>query len=80
MKVDLSPDDRLTRQQLAKALSEAGFQTAASTLATLATRGGGPVFQKFGRRPLYRWADGLEWAQERLSKPIRSTSELRVAA
>ena len=28
-----------------------------ATLATKATRGGGPPFQKFGSRALYRWAD-----------------------
>jgi len=50
----------------------------AATLATMATRGGGPIFRKFSNRPLYRWGDGLEWAQSRLSKPIRTTSELGV--
>ena len=45
----------------------------------MATRGGGPIYQLFGRKPLYRWGDALEWAQSRLSKPIRSTSELEAA-
>ena len=45
------------------------------TLATKATRGGGPPYQKFGSRALYRWGDALLWAKERLSAPRCSTSE-----
>jgi hypothetical protein len=71
-------DARLTRDATATALTEAGFPVATSTLATKATRGGGPVFQRFGKRPLYRWGDALRWATSRLSSPIRSTSELEV--
>ena len=70
-----NPDTRLTRDQLAVALTAAGFPIKAKTLATMATRGGSPVFQKFGQRPLYRWGDALEWAQGRLSPPRHSTSE-----
>lgn len=77
MKVQFNADDNLTRQQTSAALTAAGYPTAVSTLACLATRGGGPIFRKFGRKPLYRWADSLEWAQKRLSKAVRSTSELR---
>jgi len=71
-----SPDAKLTRTETAAALTEAGYPTAPSTLATKATRGGGPPYQLFGRKPLYRWGNALEWAEGRLSKPIRSTSEL----
>jgi hypothetical protein len=76
MKITLEPDDRLTRQQLAKALSDHGYPTAVSTLATYATRGGGPVFQIYGRRPIYTWGASLDWAKAKLSKPVRTTSEL----
>ncbi|CAN2533406.1 hypothetical+protein [Methylocapsa aurea] len=72
-------DARLSRKDVAAALTAAGFQTSPATLATMATRGGGPVFQRYGRKPLYRWGDALEWAKSRLSKPIRSTSELEAA-
>jgi hypothetical protein len=65
-----------TRQQIAKALTEAGYPVATGTLATKATRGGGPPYQLFGRKPLYRWGDALAWAQGRLSPQITSTSEL----
>jgi len=48
---------------------------APATLATMATRGGGPPFHKFGAHVLYRWGDALAWAQSRLSAPRRNTSE-----
>jgi hypothetical protein len=69
-------DTLLTREQAARALTEAGYPVATATLATKATRGGGPPFQLFGRRPLYRWGDSLAWALGRLSPQIGSTSEL----
>lgn len=74
------PNELLRRQALAQALTEAGFPTAPATLATKATRGGGPPFRLYGRIPLYRWGDALEWAESRLSKPRWSTSEGDVAA
>ncbi len=73
------PDALLSRRETADALTEAGFRTAPSTLATTASRGGGPPFQLYGRIPLYRWGDSLAWARSRLTKPIRTTSELEVA-
>jgi hypothetical protein len=68
-------DAYLRRADLAKALTEAGFPTASATLATKATRGGGPPFRLYGRVPLYRWGDALDWAKSRLSDPLRNTSE-----
>jgi hypothetical protein len=73
-------DALLGRRETAEALSEAGFKTSPATLATLAVRGGGPPFQKFGRFPLYRWGNSLDWARSRLSKVVSSTSELDSAA
>ena len=70
-----SLDALLTRDRVAEALTEAGFPTRHKTLATKASRGGGPPFRKFGPRAIYKWADALKWAQERLSEPRRSTSE-----
>jgi hypothetical protein len=70
-----NPDVRLTRSATAAALSAAGFPIKAATLATKATRGGGPPFQRFGARPLYRWGDALEWAVSRLGPLQRTTSE-----
>ena len=70
-----NPDVVLDRKGAAAALTEAGFQTAPSTLATLACRGGGPPYRLFGRKPLYRWGDVLEWAVNRTSAPASSSAE-----
>ncbi len=68
----------LSRRQAAAALTAAGFRTAPSTLDTLASRGGGPVYRRYGPRVVYAWADLLNWAQSKLSQPVRSTAELDV--
>ncbi len=70
----VEPEVRLTRAEGADFLNGLGFKTTKATLATLANRGGGPVFQHFGKRPLYRRQDLLEWAYSKLSAPRRSTS------
>ncbi len=73
-----TPDDDdalLTRAAAAEALSEAGYPVRRATLATKASRGGGPPFRRFGRVPLYRRADLFDWARSRLGPSIRSTSE-----
>src|SRR5688572_19038016 len=77
--VPQNPDALLTRSQTAAALTECGYPVKASTLATWASRGGGPVYRIFGVRPLYRWGDALDWAQQRLSAPRRNTSEADAA-
>jgi hypothetical protein len=50
---------------------------APATLATLAVRGGGPPFAKFGVHVHYTWGETLAWAQRRTSKTVHSTSELQ---
>lgn len=77
--LNLTEDVLLTRADVASALSEAGFPVSAATLATKAVRGGGPPYQLFGRKPLYRWGVALEWAKARLSRPVTNTSEARAA-
>jgi hypothetical protein len=74
-----NPGDFLPRKRTADALTEAGFPVSSATLATKATRGGGPPYQLFGQRALYRWGDALAWAQGRLSEPRHSTSEVDAA-
>jgi hypothetical protein len=69
------PDALLTRSQTAEALTLDGYPVKPKTLATKATRGGGPPYRLFGKRALYRWGDSLSWAESRLSAPRRSTSE-----
>jgi hypothetical protein len=66
---------RLERKQAAAFLTERGYRTAPATLAKLACLGGGPVFESFGRRPLYREVDLLAWAQAKTTGPRRSTSD-----
>ena len=69
------PNRLLTRREAAEALTTAGYPTATATLATRASRGGGPVYRRYGARVVYRWGDLLDWAEGRLSEPMRSTSE-----
>jgi hypothetical protein len=73
-------DALLTRDQIAAELTKAGFPIRPKTLATKASRGGGPVFQRFGAKPLYRWRDALVWAEGRLGPPLRNTSQKSVGA
>lgn len=74
-----NPDALMTRDAVASALTAAGFPVSGATLATKATRGGGPEYRLFGRKPLYRWADALAWARGRLSKPVTNSSQLEAA-
>lgn len=68
MALDLDHSDTLlTRVAVAAALTAAGFPVKAATLATKATRGGGPPYRLFGVRPLYRWGDSVAWAESRLT-------------
>jgi hypothetical protein len=73
--IPLSPDALLTRDRVSEALTTAGFPVKPKTLATKATRGGGPPYRLFGRVPLYRWGDALAWAESRCTAPRASTSE-----
>ena len=75
-----NPEALLTRDHNAAALQEAGYPVKAKTLATQASRGGGPPYRLFGRKPLYRWADSLAWAQNRCTEPRRSNSESDAAS
>jgi hypothetical protein len=69
------PDARLTRERTAAALTALGYPVSAKTLATRATRGGGPPYSLFCGRALYRWGDALAWAQGLTTPPRRSTAE-----
>ena len=68
----------LSRKQASEFLTERGFRTAVATLATMAVKGGGPRFSRFGRRVLYQPEDLIEWAKSKRTPSVRSTSELRV--
>jgi hypothetical protein len=73
--VPRGPDALLGRKETADALTEAGYRVAEATLTTMASRGGGPPYHRFGPRVLYRWSDSLDWARSRLSAPRRSAAE-----
>jgi hypothetical protein len=60
----LTAKTRLTRGQCADALTRAGYPTTPATLATKASRGGGPEYDVFGRTAIYVWGKALRWAQD----------------
>jgi hypothetical protein len=55
-----------------------GLPCAPATLAKYACIGGGPAFRKAGKFPIYSRDDLDAWAEQRLGKLVRSTSELKV--
>jgi hypothetical protein len=72
---EMNSERLLDRKEAALLLTSRGFKTAPATLAKPACLGGGPIFESFGRRPLYREADLLAWAEARTTGPRRSTSD-----
>ncbi len=76
----LNPDDRLTRDAAAKALTEAGYPTRTTTLATKVSRGGGPTYRLYAGRAIYLWADLLAWAESRVTEPRCNSSEVDLHA
>ena len=75
---NIDEERRLNRLESSIFLKERGYNVACSTLAKYATVGGGPEFECFGRRPLYRPAKLLEWVAAKTSRPRQNTSELKV--
>jgi hypothetical protein len=59
----------LSRHATAAILSAMGFRITPATLATKASRGGGPPYQLFGRTTIYRWGSALAWAESLLTPP-----------
>ena len=70
----------LGRPEAAEYLTEQrGLRTSPRTLTKLASIGGGPVYQRFGKRAVYT-QDALDaWADRRLSAPLRSTADAKAA-
>ena len=67
----------LIRAQAAAYVRETwGLPCSRAWLAKLAVVGGGPVFRKAGKTPLYSPADLDLWAQARIGAPRASTSVL----
>ncbi len=63
------------RKEASEYIKEKGLDISPKTLAKFATVGGGPKFQRFKRRVVYTTEFLDEWLEERLSPPVRSTSE-----
>lgn len=57
-----------------------GFPCSRQWLAKLAVTGGGPVYRKAGRTPIYAPADLDAWASSRIGEPQRSTSDVPARA
>jgi hypothetical protein len=55
-----------------------GIPCSEKTLAKLACIGGGPVYRLCGRTPLYTTSDLDSFAESKIGKPVRSTSEYGV--
>jgi hypothetical protein len=77
------PGHRLTqpkyfrREDAARHVRETwGLPCSPKWLAKLAVVGGGPIFRKAGKTPLYAPSDLDAWAQARIGAPRRSTSTL----
>lgn len=71
---------RLRRTEVpAYLMQKHGIPIAVATLNKLASIGGGPAMQYAGRIPLYRPEDLDVWAHDRLSEPVHSTAERRIA-
>lgn len=65
----------LRRTEAAQHIREVwGLPCQPKTLAKLAVVGGGPIYRKAGRFPLYLPADLDTWAEARISAPRLSTS------
>jgi hypothetical protein len=73
----IDPGTFFTRPQLSDTLEECGIPLSADTLATKATRGGGPPFRIFGKSAVYQWADVVEWVRETMGEPACTTAEHR---
>ena len=66
--------DYLNRREAAAYVRAKGLPCAPSTLAKLATIGGGPHFRKFGRNVVYTGDVLNAWISERLSDPKPNTA------
>jgi len=78
---ELAPLANMRRADAARYLREAhGIPCTPATLDKYACIGGGPAFRKAGKFPIYARVDLDAWAEHRLSRLVRSTSELTDSA
>jgi hypothetical protein len=70
----------LDRVEASQYLADKGLRISPKTLQKFATVGGGPAYQRFGGRAVYR-ASGLNaWIEQRLSAPSHTAPAQRKAA
>jgi hypothetical protein len=67
----------LGRRAAALWLTDQGYPIAEATLATMAVRGGGPPYEKFGCRTRYSHEQLIAWAVARTGRPLATTTEHR---
>ena len=68
---------KMRRAEAARYIREThGIPCTPATLAKYACLGGGPIYRKAGKFPIYARDDLDAWANCRLSKLVRCTSEL----
>jgi hypothetical protein len=72
-------DKFLRRKEAAEYLQQNYGFCSEKSLAKLASVGGGPLYRKAGKFPLYTASDLDDWARSKFSTPVRSTSEYEVA-
>ena len=73
----LVPSRRLRRAEAARHICDKwGYPCSPKTLAKYAVIGGGPVFRRAGRFPLYSTDDLDEWVASKFGPPMRSTSDV----
>jgi len=65
-------DHRRDTKDAAAFLTSLGYRTAPATLTKLRCIGGGPQFETFGHRPLYRESDLLAWVAARTIRPVQA--------
>lgn len=65
---------KYSREEAARFLRANGLGTTAASLATMATRGGGPPYFKTGKRCFYWQLDLENWVEQRTTGLLDSTS------
>lgn len=68
---------KYTRCEAARFLQANGLRTTSKSLATAATRGGGPVYFKIGKYCLYWQMDLETWMEKRCTGLLDSTSTVQ---
>jgi hypothetical protein len=75
--MESQPPLNMRRAEAARYIRETyGIPCVTTTLAKYAWNGNGPAFRKAGKFPVYSREDLDAWANQRLGKLVRSTSEL----